>query len=173
MKDIRSTGDEAQRWLDELESDPVPHAEESLQKQPIAEPHTNLESVSGANQAHPALVLLILAILLSPLILLVVNQSSTGGRSSISPSSASLSYKASCGSTTSASGYWWPVLGRADRSLLFTVRSRYCGDAFINKEGALQVASFGSWQEADAFRSRIHEATRASFRVGESSLPGR
>lgn len=77
LKDIRTIGDEAQRWLDELESDPVPQAEESLHKQPIAETHTNLESVSGANHAHPALVLLILAILLSPLILLVVNQSST------------------------------------------------------------------------------------------------
>lgn len=173
LKDIRSTGDEAQRWLDELESDPVSQAEESLQKQPIAEPHTNLESVPGANQAHPALVLLILAILLSPLILLVVNQSRIGGRSSLSPSSAYLPYKASCGSTTSASGYWWPVLGRADRSLLSTVRSRYCGDAYINKEGALQVASFGSWEEADAFRSRIQEATKSSFRVGESRLTNR
>ncbi len=173
LKDIRSTGDEAQRWLEELESVPVPQAKESLPKQPVAEPYTNLESDPKNNPAHPGLVLLTFAILLSPLILLVVNQSGSGDRSSLSPSRASLPYKPSCGSTTSASGYWWPVLGRADRSLLSIVRSRYCGDAYINMEGALQVASFGSWEEAEAFRSRIQDATSASFRVGESRLPGR
>jgi hypothetical protein len=171
LKDIRSTGDEAQRWLELLDSESTPQAKEPQAAQAEPDSETSQKSAPASDQTHPALVLLILAILFSPLILLAVNQSGRGGRSSSSSSRAALAYKPSCGSTTSASGYWWPVLGGTDRSLLLTVRNQYCGDAFINAEGFLQVASFGSWKEADMFRSRIEQATGKSFRVGESSLP--
>ena len=86
-------------------------------------------------------------------------------------SSGELSYNASCGSPDSTTGRWWPVLGAADPSLLSTVRSRFCGDAFLNVEGALQVASFGSREDAEAFRARIEQATGQTFRVGLGRVP--
>lgn len=178
LKDIRSTGDEAQRWLELLDSESTPQAKEPQAAQAEPDSETSQKSTSENDQTHPALVLLILAILFSPLILLAVNQSGRGGRSSslldtLPSSRAALVYRSSCGSTTSASGYWWPVLGGTDHSLLLTVRNHYCGDAFVNAEGFLQVASFGSWKEADNFRSRIEQATGKSFRVGKLSLPAR
>ena len=63
------------------------------------------------------------------------------------------------------------MLGAADPSLLSTVRSRFCGDAYINVEGELQVASFGSWEDAEAFRVRIEQATGQTFRVGLGRVP--
>lgn len=171
MQDIRSTGEEAERWLQALESDQLPSPIDAELAAPVPNKSTTTQSAKTKDDAHPALVLLILAILLGPLVLLAVYQS-VGKRSATVPANISLSFSASCGSTMSFSGRWWPVLGVGEPSLLSTVRSRYCGDAFINAAGALQVASFGSWEEADAFRVRIEEATSESFRVGKGIVPG-
>ena len=171
LKDIRSTGDEAQRWLDALESDQEHSPTDAGPAEPISQSYTEWPTERAKNQANPAFVLLILAVLFSPLILLALYQSG-GGRSSSVSSTSSLGYSASCGSSSSLSGRWWPVLGGADGSLLNSVRSHYCGDAYINTEGVLQVASFGTWEEADAFRIRIEEATGRTFRVGQGNVPG-
>lgn len=170
MQDIRSTGEEAERWIESLGSDHLPLPTDTQPVKPIS--HSKETATAFAqNQAHPVLVLLIFVILLSPLILIALYQSGRGRSSTTSPS-ITLGYSASCGSASSSSGRWWPVLGGGNRSLLLTVQRRYCGDAYINKRGALQVASFGSWEEADSFRARMEEATGESFRVGQESLPG-
>ena len=170
LKDIRSTGDEAQRWLDALESDQDHSPADAGPVVPITHSQAQTESFATRDQAHPGLIILIIAILTSPLILLAVYQS---GRGSLSSSSmpTPLVYNTSCGSPGSSTGRWWPVLGAADPSLLSTVRSRFCGDAYINVEGALQVASFGSWEDAEAFRVRIEQATGQKFRVGLGRVP--
>ena len=62
---------------------------------------------------------------------------------------------------------WWPVLGLSSRQLLQTIRNRYCGDAYINEEGSLHVASFDSRNGAESFRLRLEAATGSSFRVGQ------
>ena len=158
LQDIRSTGEEAEHWLEAPESDQLPSHKDTELNELVSHHYTTTQSVTTSDQAHPALVLLILAILFCPLILLAVYQS-VGGRSPSSSPASTLGYSASCGSTISASGRWWPVRGGGKGSLFTTVRSRYCGDAFINATGALQAASFGSWEEADAFKMRIEEAT--------------
>lgn len=166
LQDIRSTGEEAERWLEALESDHLTSHTDAEPNEVVFHQHTTTEPATPSDQAHPALLLLILAILFCPLILLAVYQSV-----SKRPPTA-LAYSASCGSTLSHSGRWWPVLGGGERSLLTTVRSRYCGDAFIKATGALQVASFGSLEEAEAFKARIEEATGEPFRVGQGIVPG-
>jgi serine/threonine-protein kinase len=82
-----------------------------------------------------------------------------------------LTYQSSCGSLSSSSGEWWPVLGPAKDDLLENVRSRYCGDAYVNANGYLQVASFNSPSEAEQFVERLSIATGASFRMGERYKP--
>ena len=170
LKDIRSTGDEAQRWLDALESDQTDSSTDAEPVVPITHSQAQTESFATKDQAHPALILIIIAILISPLILLAVYQTGRGSSSS-SSTPTPLGYNASCGSPGSSTGRWWPVLGAADPSLLSTVRGRFCGDAYINLEGALQVASFGSWEDAEAFRVRIQQATGQTFRVGLGRVP--
>lgn len=82
-----------------------------------------------------------------------------------------LSYRSSCGSRSSPGGAWWPVLGPADPEVVATVRRRYCGDAFINASGVLQVASFRSPQEAEAFARRLGREIGVPFRTGRSPGP--
>lgn len=170
LKDISSTGDEAQRWLDALESDQTHSPTDAEPVVPITHSQAQTESFASKDQAHPALILVIIVVLISPLILLAAYQSGRGSSSS-SPTPTLLGYNASCGSPDSSTGRWWPVLGAADPSLLSTVRSHFCGDAYINLEGALQVASFGSWEDAEAFRARIEQATGQTFRVGLGRVP--
>ena len=170
LKDIRSTGDEAQRWLDALESDQTHSPTDDEPVVPITHSQAQAASFSTRDQAHPALILLIIFILISPLILLSVYQRGSISLPS-SPIPTPLGYNASCGPQSSSTGRWWPVLGAADPLLLSTVRSRFCGDAYINVEGAMQVASFGSWEDAEAFRVRIEQATGQPFRVGLGRVP--
>ena len=61
----------------------------------------------------------------------------TVGRGAAILAPAPLRHRASCGSSDSADGVWWPVLGPADPSLLRRVRQAYCGDAYINGQGHL------------------------------------
>ena len=72
------------------------------------------------------------------------------------------------GSTSSASGQWWPVLGPANARLVSTIKTDYCGDAYINEQGALQIASFSTENAARDFAAQISRATGANFRVGQS-----
>ena len=116
------------------------------------------------SSAHPALVLLIIAILLSPLLLLVVWR--IGEQTSVE-SLPALRYVSSCGSPPGAGKRWWPVLGPPDRRLLRTIRDRYCGDAFITAEGSLQVASFDSLEGAERFRSQLNRVLGDRLRVGQ------
>jgi hypothetical protein len=84
------------------------------------------------------------------------------------PPSARLGYQASCGSQSNEnSSFWWPVLAEYDPALLQEVRRSYCGDAFKNNRGDLQVASFTSLQIAQNFVQLLSEATGGSFRVGQ------
>lgn len=123
------------------------------------------DSVDTANSsAHPALVFLIIAILLSPLLLLVVWR--IGEQTSVE-SLPALRYASSCGSPPAAGKRWWPVLGPPDRRLLRTIRDRYCGDAYITSEGSLQVASFDSLEGAERFRRQLDRVLGDRFRVGQ------
>ena len=120
---------------------------------------------SANSPAHPALVLLIIAILLSPLVLLVVFWN---GQQASVESLPALRYASSCGSQPGAGKRWWPVLGPPDRNLLRTIRDRYCSDAYITAEGSLQVASFDSWEGADRFRRQLDRVLGGRFRVGQA-----
>lgn len=51
------------------------------------------------------------------------------------------------------------------------VRSRYCGDAYRTPDGAAQVASFSSMEEAAAFAERLSREGGFAFRVGQPRTP--
>jgi hypothetical protein len=83
-----------------------------------------------------------------------------------------LAYQVSCGSKTNLNKpSMWPVLTEYDLVLLQVVRRSYCGDAYMNSNGALQVASFISEQKAQNFAHLLSEATGKSFRVGQRNSP--
>jgi hypothetical protein len=65
----------------------------------------------------------------------------------------------------------WPVLTEYDLVLLQVVRRSYCGDAYKNSNGALQVASFISEQKAQNFAQLLSVATGKPFRVGQRNSP--
>lgn len=52
-----------------------------------------------------------------------------------------------------------------------TIRSRYCGDAYVTVYGFMEVASFTSFEEATNFAQRLSRASGYSFRVGETRTP--
>jgi len=80
-----------------------------------------------------------------------------------------LSWQSSCGSAPVSGSRWWPVLGPAEA--VDTIRSRFCGDAYVTVYGYAQVASFSSFEEATAFAQRLSGASGYSFRVGEPRTP--
>lgn len=82
---------------------------------------------------------------------------------------APLSWQSSCGSPPVSGSSWWPVLGPAEA--VETVRSRYCGDAYVTAYGYAQVASFSSQADATAFAQRLAAASGYSFRVGQPRTP--
>lgn len=173
---LRSTAEEADRFLKSLDEDSSQMEAFSNTASPVkSEPPEDISSdddrslqatASGNHPAHPALVLLIIAILLSPVLLLLVWQNREESAVDTLPA---LRYASSCGSPPGGGKRWWPVLGPADRNLLRTIRNQYCGDAFITVDGALQAASFDSWQGAERFRQQIQQSTGAAFRVGEGA----
>lgn len=174
LDSLRSTGAEADRFLKSLEADqaradqsPVDHKPVQLQpvqSQPVVSTQHASDSYTEQDQGNPGIGLLIIAIFITPLLLVWFFQTSSQEPVSSTPS---LRYSRSCGSPPGTGKRWWPVLGRANRQLLQTIRNRYCGDAYINEEGALQVASFDSWNGAESFRLRLEAATGSSFRVGQ------
>ena len=171
---LRSTGAEADRFLKSLEADQVrdqlsPVENKQVPQKPVpAEPVVSPQHPSSQRaeqeQGNPGIGLLIIAIFITPLLLVWLFQTSSQEPVSSTPP---LRYSKSCGSPPGAGKRWWPVLGRPNRQLLQTIRNRYCGDAYINEEGSLQVASFDSRNGAESFRLRLEAATGSSFRVGQ------
>ena len=178
LTDVRLTGQEASRLLHLLEQDvtddsvPKPSLSDSVSSDSVSTdsvpsglqtPETGkAESSSGC-----WLVLLFLGLMVGCGVVIAALVDGING--STSTENAELGFQTSCGSRFSDSGRWWPVLGVADRSLLSTVRDSYCGDAYINEDGALQVASFATEDDAGAFAEQLSRATGSSFRVGQSN----
>ena len=168
LSDIRRTGDDAERLLQSIDRVHRGDNAELSSVQSGDIPSSSAEH-AGSSQAgreersaHPLLIVLIGAVLLAPVITFLV----TGNRpSSVSPKGA-LRWQPSCGSSSSPSGRWWPVLGPSSRSVLNRVKRDYCGDAYFNGGGAIQVASFGTREAALRFRDRINEVTGLRFRIG-------
>ena len=173
---LRSTAEEAERFLQSLDQKIDPGVRSSVSESFVISERADdvgfddgdqslSPSASGKDSAHPALVLLIIAILLSPLVLLVVWRN---GQQASVESLPALRYASSCGSQPGAGKRWWPVLGPPDRSLLRTIRDRYCGDAYITAAGSLQVASFDSLEGAERFRRQLDRVLGGRFRVGQA-----
>ena len=84
----------------------------------------------------------------------------------------SLQYQETCGSRANSSiEDWWPVLGPADPHVLEIVRTSYCGDAYINSNGYVQVASFHSPGDAARLSRLLSRLTGFAFRMGERYRP--
>ena len=58
LQDIRSTGEEAELWLEALESDQLSSHKDTEPNETISHHYTTTQSVTTRDQAHPALVLL-------------------------------------------------------------------------------------------------------------------
>ena len=173
-KQLLSTAEEAERFLKALEAEGDQVMAPQQPKPPV--PRVGVDAISvdtevaaassGSDKAHPALVVFLVTILLSPLALFFLWQNIAQSPSETLPV---LRYASSCGSAPGVGKKWWPVLGLPDRSLLRTIRNQYCGDAYITAEGSLQVASFDSWQGANQFRQQLQKVTKASFRIGTAT----
>ena len=169
--DIRRTGDEAQRLLQDLEAGLRSGSQVSTPSQ--ATPYTSkpvsnrpyVNDSSGQQLTNPAPFLIIFTLIIVPAIAVILNSNKP---TSFDDSVPTLSYRASCGSKHSASGRWWPVLGPSSKSVLSRVKRDFCGDAYMNAEGAVQVASFGTRQAAYEFSERITDVMQVAFRVGRS-----
>ena len=167
--DIRRTGDEAQRLLRDFEEsvkdeiNPPGTTKAKLYPSTTTSTNSDQHEPWGEKSANPLLLTSIFVLIVLPIFVVAWQSNSSLSRNNSMPN---LQYRASCGSKYSATGRWWPVLGPSSRSLLSRVKRDYCGDAYINAEGAVQVASFGSRQLADKFSKQITDAMQVSFRVG-------
>ena len=81
------------------------------------------------------------------------------------PVSSSLSYRSSCGSLKRSDTTWYAVVGA--RSSHNTIKERYCGDAFVRKDGYSQVASFSNINQAQNFANVLSAETGLQFWVTE------
>ena len=168
--DIRRTGDKAQRLLRDLEAGFESGANASSPQQPtpyISKPVSDrpyANQSSGQQPANPVTFLVVFALIVIPVIAVVSNSNKPV---TVDDSVPTLRFRATCGSKYSVTGRWWPVLGPRSRSVLSRVRRDYCGDAYINAEGNVQVASFGSQQAADDFSKRLTASMQVPFRVGK------
>ena len=169
--DIRRTGDEAQRLLRDLEKGLQSGARTSTPSQPTPytskpisnKPYTN--DSSGQQTVDPVPFLIIFCFIGFLVITVVLNVNKA---TSVDNSAPALTYRPSCGSKYSATGRWWPVLGPSSKSVLSRVKRDFCGDAYMNGEGAVQVASFGTRQSANEFSKLITDVMKVPFRVGRS-----
>ena len=178
LDQLRFTAEEADRFLQALDTEQervtaspavdssVTSAQADVASHGVDDGLEQTTTSSGRQAEHPGFVALVIAILLSPLALLMLLQI---GEQRSAESLPALRYASSCGSSPGPGKRWWPVLGPPSRSLLRTIRDQYCGDAYFTDEGSLQVASFDSWQGADRFRQQLQKATGTSFRVGEGA----
>ena len=173
LTDVRLTGQEASRLLNLLEQDvagdsvPKPSLSDSVSSDSVPSGLQTPETGKAESSSGCWLVLLFLGLMVG--CGLVIAALVDGINGSTSTENAELGFQTSCGSRFSDSGRWWPVLGVADRSLLSTVRDSYCGDAYINEDGALQVASFATEDDAGAFAEQLSRATGSRFRVGQGN----
>ena len=165
--DVRQTGEEASRWLDALERDAsadVPAKE--IRSETVASVPHSPSSKGSSNAAGCWSALVFFGLMLGFGVLIASVLESNG--LSTSNDTVELEFRPSCGSSSSASGEWWPVLGPANANLISKIKTDYCGDAYINEQGALQIASFSTENEARDFAAQINRATGANFRVGQS-----
>lgn len=166
FSDVRQTGEEASRWLDALESDASATAPDqeipsnAVASVPSSPPSTE-SSKAGCRRS-----LLFFGLILGLAVLIASGLDNNGLLTS--NDTIKLRFRQSCGSSSSASGKWWPVLGPANQRLISTIKTDYCGDAYINEQGALQIASFSTEKDAREFVAQINRATGANFRVGQS-----
>ena len=172
FQDVLSTGEEALRLLEALESEQPPSDETPVPEVVYvnADLHTRIIEQTTTSKNQVEFKSILLSIVVASILyvsFLIFSQNTQKKPSSASITGDSLSFSISCGSPFSTTGRWWRITSVANRSLLENIRSRFCGDAFINAEGVLQVASFGSWSEADVFRKRITESTGEAFSIGE------
>jgi serine/threonine protein kinase len=79
------------------------------------------------------------------------------------PNNNGLSYQNACGDSGGSNAVWYAVVGNS--SATNTVRSNYCGDAFVRPDGLLQVASFTSPSRAEDFADQLSAETGADFWV--------
>jgi hypothetical protein len=107
-----------------------------------------------------------LLVAVAALALVISQRHGTGSRAL---GGEALVWKASCGSPPVSGSSWWPVLG--PEQAVETVRSRYCGDAYLTADGATQVASFASREEAAAFSGQLSRESGYEFRVGQPRTP--
>jgi len=169
--DVRLTGQEASRLLSALEQDSV---DDSIKNATKSAPGSSNSASSGLQtpaiskpegSSCSGLVFFCLVLMVGLGLFIVHVLNDLNG--SLSSDNAELGFQASCGSKSSSTGRWWPVLGIANRSLLLTVKDSYCGDAYINEDGVMQVASFATKAEARVFAEQLSRATRSRFRVGQ------
>ena len=164
--DLRQTGEEASRWLDALDRDASSAApSKESRPNPVASvnssPPPTESSKAGCRGA-----LFFFGLMLGFGVLIASVQDNN--RLLTSNDTVKLEFRPSCGSSSSTSGQWWPVLGPANAHLISTIKTDYCGDAYINEQGALQIASFSKEKDARDFAAQISRATGANFRVGHS-----
>ena len=165
--DVRQTGEEASRWLDALERDAsAADPAKEIRSEPLASVPSSPPSTGSSNAAGCLGALFFLGLTLGFGVLVVSVLDSNGVLTS--NDTDELEFRPSCGSRSSASGQWWPVLGPANARLVSTIKTDYCGDAYINEQGALQIASFSTENAAKDFAAQISRATGANFRVGQS-----
>ena len=165
--DVRQTGEEASRWLNALERDASANIPaKDIREEPVGSVPPSPPSKESSNAAGcwGALVFLGLMLLFGAFIASVLESNGL----STSNDTTELTFRPSCGSSSSASGQWWRVLGPANARLVSMIKTNYCGDAYINEQGALQIASFSTENAANDFAAQISRATGASFRVGQS-----
>jgi len=136
----------------------MPAPQERQAPQPLPETSPQVRELPRPAGALLAMALLAGAVAIGAVLL--TKQSAT---------QAPLSWQSSCGSAPVSGSRWWPVLGPADA--VETIRSRYCGDAYVTAYGFAQVASFSSVEEATAFAQRLSDASGYSLRVGEPRTP--
>ncbi|BAW97814.1 serine/threonine protein kinase (plasmid) [[Synechococcus] sp. NIES-970] len=91
---------------------------------------------------------------------------SVSRKQSNTPIEVSLSFQESCGDLSSNANTWYRVIG--DRAALDRIKSNYCGDAFLRKDGVIQIASFTSRDSAQGFVNQLAQATGLSFRIQEA-----
>jgi hypothetical protein len=170
--DLEAIQKESERLLSNFKSPLTPNATIGEKVIPILiEPDIQAAASSEHSKINPIIVSIFIVFVGGPLLIILILALQNSNLPRFQAQKDSLGFASRCGSSSSQTGRWWPVLGDGNQYLLDKVRSQFCADAFINNEGALQIASFASWQEAEDFRLRLESATNETFRVGEGRIP--
>lgn len=170
--DLEAIQKESERLLSNFKSPLTPNATIGEKVIPILiEPDIQAAASSEHSKINPIIVSIFIVFLGGPLLIILILALQNSNLPRFQAQKDSLGFASTCGSSSSQTGRWWRVLGDGNQYLLDKVRSQFCADAFINNEGALQIASFASWQEAEDFRLRLESATNETFRVGEGRIP--